>query len=135
LFYTKLVMPIDNSLYKDIHISLDNGPPDLDIGRRAGISAYPLPLSWGQLFSINVPGPGDYQILGTRRRIVKRREMLRAGFSRAAQVLPLALTATGSLGKLLQMGAGLAPLPEVASFPTGNPKEAGNSEDLTKREE
>lgn len=65
---------------------------------------------------------------------MKRRDMLRAGFSKAAQVLPLALAASGGLGKLAQMGAGLAPAPEVASFPTGNPKEANISEGSTKEE-
>ena len=66
---------------------------------------------------------------------MKRREMLRAGFSKAAQFLPLALTATGGLAKLVQLGAELAPAPEVASFPTGNPNKTGNSEELTKEEE
>jgi hypothetical protein len=62
--------------------------------------------------------------------------MLHAGFSKVAQALPLALAATtGSLGKLLQMGAGLAPAQEVASFPAGNPKGSINAENRTKKEE
>lgn len=65
---------------------------------------------------------------------MKRRDLLRASFSKAAQVLPLALAATGSLGKLLQMGAGLAPPPEAASFPRANPKEACNSKAVNQEE-
>ena len=65
---------------------------------------------------------------------MKRREMLRAGFSKAAKALPLALAAAGSLGGLLQMGAALAPAPEAASFPTGN-QGTNHSDDLIKEEE
>jgi len=65
---------------------------------------------------------------------VKRREMLRAGFSQAARALPLALAAAGGLGGLLKMGADSAPAPEAASFPTGN-QATNNSDELIKEEE
>jgi len=61
--------------------------------------------------------------------------MLRAGFSKAAQILPQALAAGGSLGRLLQTGAGLPPPREVASFPSGNPEASDNSKELTKEED
>lgn len=66
---------------------------------------------------------------------MKRREMLHAGLRKAAQVLPLALAATGGLGRLAQGGAGLTPPQEVASFPTGNPKKPNDLENQTKEEE
>lgn len=65
---------------------------------------------------------------------MKRREMLRLGLTKAAQVMPLALAAIGSLGGLTQVGAGLLQPQEVASFPAGNHKKADQSEDLFKEE-
>ena len=60
--------------------------------------------------------------------------MLRQGLTKAAQVLPLALSATGSLGRLMQVGAGLLQPQEVASFPAGKPKATDPSEELIKEE-
>ncbi|MDD2902169.1 MAG: hypothetical protein PHU44_07010 [Syntrophales bacterium] len=66
--------------------------------------------------------------------MLKRREMLRLGLTKAARILPLALAATGSLGRLMQVGAGLIHPQKVASFPAGKPEEAHRSEDLTMEE-
>lgn len=66
---------------------------------------------------------------------MKRREMLRASFGKAARVLPLALSVTGSLGSMLQAGAGLLQHQEVAAFPRGKAKAAGSEKELTREEE
>ena len=66
---------------------------------------------------------------------MKRREMLRAGFRDLAQALPLALVATGSLGRLLTAGAGLLRPPTAASFPGGNGRISGKSEVYKEEEE
>ncbi|MHB8069329.1 MAG: hypothetical protein ACYDIC_15665 [Desulfobaccales bacterium] len=51
---------------------------------------------------------------------MKRREMLRQGLSELAQVLPWALAATGSFGRLFGAGAGRSRPRDVASFPRGH---------------
>ena len=66
---------------------------------------------------------------------MKRREMLRAGFRDLAQALPLALVATGGLGRLLNVGAGLVRPPLAASFPSGNAQTLGKSEVLKEEED
>ncbi len=65
---------------------------------------------------------------------MKRRDLLRAGFNNLARVLPAALAATGSLGRLLSVGAGRGQPPEAASFPSGNREVAGIAE-FSKKEE
>jgi hypothetical protein len=65
---------------------------------------------------------------------VKRREMLRKSMGDLAQILPLALAATGSLGRLLSLKAGLTRPREAASFPTGNREGAGKAQVITTEE-
>lgn len=66
--------------------------------------------------------------------MVQRRDLLRAGFKNLAQILPVSLAATGGLGRLLNLGAGLSRPREVASFPTGNREADGNAQVLKKEE-
>ena len=65
---------------------------------------------------------------------MKRREMLRLSLTKAARILPLTLSVTGSLVRLVQVGAGVLQSQEVASFPAGNPNQADQSKDLIKEE-
>jgi len=66
--------------------------------------------------------------------MVKRREMLRKSMGDLAQILPLALAATGGLGRLLSSKAGLSRPREVASFPTGNREAEGKAKGLKQEE-
>jgi hypothetical protein len=65
---------------------------------------------------------------------VKRREMLRKGVRDLAQILPLALAATGGLSRLLYPGAGCSRPREVASFPAGKREADGQAKALNKEE-